>query len=190
MKNKRAHYIAVRDGLRKEDINQKSTQITQSILADNRVAKAQVVFVYVSFKSEVNTHHLIAELLDIGKRVVVPKVNREKKEMYSIEVKDFDELGPSSTYGTLEPSSFENAVLPHEIDVALVPGLAFDVSGYRIGYGGGYYDKFLPKMNLEAPKIGLCFDVQLVENTLPEQWDFPMDTVITEQRVIDVINRK
>lgn len=135
---------------------------------------AEVVFAYVSFENEVSTLDLIEELLK-EKRVVVPYCTDKQGSMICVEIKSMAELKKGS-YGILEPCNpieFDKT----KIDLCIVPGLAFDSSGGRIGFGKGYYDKFLNGIN--AYKIGICHKELFFGNIPKDEFDISMDEIIT-----------
>ena len=184
----RSAALSARDLLSVEQRRQKSSLITGRLCMMSAVRDASSLFVYVSFRSEVETHSLIELLLAEGKRVSVPIVDPSTKTMSASLVTSLvHDLVPGS-YGILEPA--QGCLHPVEsstIDVAIVPGAAFAADGFRIGYGGGYYDGFLKKCR--AVTIGLAFDMQVVD-LVPQdgQWDEPLDYVVTETRLIDCRN--
>ena len=114
------------------------------------------------------------------KEVYVPVV--KGNEIIPSLLKRWEEL-KSGAYGILEPEEIR-AIEPHKIDVAIVPGIAFDFRGYRIGYGKGYFDRLLAKM--DAMKVGIAFDFQLVEEIPHEKHDIKMDVIITEKRILQL----
>jgi 5-formyltetrahydrofolate cyclo-ligase len=138
--------------------------------------ESKCVFIYVSHSNEINTYRIIQSALADQKKVVVPKIDPVEKKMYAIEISGLHELH-SGQYGIMEPTSFEQAVLPSEIDLVLVPGLAFDHNGGRLGYGGGYYDKFLSQ-NRNVYKISLAYDFQVVSHVPMDEHDIPIDLLI------------
>ena len=141
---------------------------------------AKCVASYVSISKEVDTHILIDLALDRGKRVAVPVV-KPNRTLIHREIRGLAELRPSG-FGLLEPSGEEGGVVPPDaFDIVLVPGLAFDRAGNRVGSGGGYYDRFLSMAN--AVKIGLAYDFQLFDRLPAFPRDIPMDLVITESEV-------
>ncbi len=170
----RRHFKKIRESLSEKP--EKSRRIQEKLLINPAILQANSVFLYLSIGSEVETLALMKELLSLGKRVAVPLCDKETKTMVAVEVAETRSLRPG-TYGIWEPDP-DSPVLPkEEIDVVLVPGLAFDKEGYRLGYGGGYYDKFLA--DFSGRTIGLAFS-ESVTDTLPrEEFDLPVDEVIT-----------
>ncbi len=142
------------------------------------------LFVYVSFASEVETHSLIRMLLEEGKHVSVPCIDRPSKIMAASRIKSMEHDLAPGCFGILEPvQGCLHPVEANTIDVVIVPGAAFATDGFRIGYGGGYYDRFLK--NCPAVTIGIAFDMQVVEQVPHDaRWDVPLDYIITECRII------
>lgn len=144
---------------------------------------ADSVMVYLSMKSEVNTQMLVDYLLDVGITVTAPVVHSDSGILIPKQFRNLNSDLIQHTLGMLEPNEncpvFPSTQLTHII----VPGIAFDVDGYRLGYGKGFYDRFLPSCT-NAITIGLAFDTQLVENTFPQHWDIPMNYICTENGVL------
>ncbi len=135
--------------------------------------QAKVVMTYLAFGDEVDTWPILERAWSDGKRTAVPKVRKYPKEIFAVEVSSHSDL-KSGFWGISEPVSDE-VLNPGEIDLVIVPGLAFNKSGYRIGYGGGYYDRFLP--SIQGFTVGLCYPPFLRD--LPVfPWDQPVDLVI------------
>ena len=168
-----------RNLLSKEEIIEKSRKIENNLINLVQYKNSKTIMFYVSFNSEVNTHDMIREALR-NKTVVIPKVAHHEIEPSVII--DFDNLIPSSKFGILEP--IETMKIAYKnINLVLVPGIVFDEEGHRIGYGFGYYDKFLKKVP-KAIKIGLVFDFQVIDRIPREMHDVPVDFIMTEERVI------
>lgn len=169
-----------RNSLTKEEIQDKSEKIRDKLFSLLQYRKSKAVMFFVSFNSEVSTHGMIREALK-SKTVIVPKV--ANNEIEPSVIIDFDNLVPSGKFGILEPIEAMN-IAHKNIDLVLVPGIAFDSEGHRIGYGFGYYDRFLAKVP-KAIKIGLAFDFQVVDKIPSEAHDVPIDLVVTEERVVE-----
>ena len=181
----RSSALRARDLLSAEQRREKSNLITQRLFQMSTVQDACSWFVYVSFRSEVETRSLIGLLLAEGKRVSVPSVDPSTKTMSASLLTSMEhDLVPGSI-GILEPAPGRlSPVESSMIDVAIVPGSAFAVDGFRIGYGGGYYDCFL--RNCPAVTIGIAYDIQ-VADSIPHdvRWDMPLDFLVTETRLFD-----
>ena len=136
------------------------------------------ILVYVSKHPEVDTSPLIVRLLEEGKHVIVPIIQRADCSLRFSYIKTLDVLVPG-TFHVPEPLGNEIPADPTEIDVALIPLLGFDALGNRIGYGAGYYDRFLAK-NTHFPTIGVAFEVQECVHIPYEPTDQTLDAVVTE----------
>jgi 5-formyltetrahydrofolate cyclo-ligase len=158
-------------------LHKKSTAIINRLKAQEIFQKAQNIHCYVSTEFEVNTHELIKSLIKKKNYVIVPYIEHGLKSSYLV---NWDDLA-IGTFGILEPEIKKN-VNNEEIDIIIIPGIAFDVKGYRLGRGKGYYDRFLLKM--KAKKIALAFEYQLLPKIPHDKHDIRMDYIITEKRVI------
>lgn len=144
-------------------------------------AEAPLVLAYVSYNNEVDTRSVIASALRSGKRVAVPRVDAKSRSMAFFEIESKADL-VAGYRGILEPRAELTSALETEDfigSVCLVPGLVFDANGHRIGYGGGYYDRFLPFY--PGDKVALARATQVSSNPLPaEPCDVPIDFIVTE----------
>jgi len=164
---------------------EKSGQIRIQLANLSAVAGAEHLFIYVHFRSEVQTMELINQMIDQGKTVSVPVTLLETSSLLAVSLTDpATQLGPGC-YGILEPMKqriSEATVDPASIDTVLIPGSVFDVSGGRLGYGGGFYDRFLSNSAPQATRIGLAFSRQLVDRVPMEPHDQFMDFLVTEEQ--------
>ena len=149
--------------------------------------KATTLLTYVSFGSEVDTYKIIQEAFLQHKRVVVPCVDPVGTETSLSELKNLGDLAPGPRHHIPETGeAFRKRVSHAEIQLALVPALSYDRTGARLGRGGGYYDRLIPKLT-NAVCIGLAFSDQLNPESLPtEPHDRPVHTIITEQELIEI----
>lgn len=186
-KKLRTAYLKKRDDMDFEKRRAASAKIAEWVFANKRFKAAQTVFVYASYKSEVDTAEIIRRALQQGKRVAVPKVDGLRMDFY--EIHSWEELFPGS-FGILEPQVEEQQpVIPTDGDVMLVPGAVFDHKGGRIGYGKGYYDRYwnglISTYGNKPYMMGLAFAGQICPKKLPvEEHDKKMDCILTERRVI------
>lgn len=158
----------------------KSEVIRQKLLSERFFRDAHVVMFYVSAPEEVDTHRMIDEALKSGKRVVVPYCVKQTRDIIASELRDPASELESGVYGIYQPKKSALREIPlGEIDLVIVPGVAFDQKNGRLGRGKGYYDRFLKKLDPRTLTVGICFDFQYV-NTLPsESHDSPVHKVIT-----------
>ncbi len=168
-------YLAKR--LAVENKTEKSQSIMNKIIAMPSFRKAKTIAVYASLPFEVDTQRLIIEAWAQHKRVVFPKV--EGSDMSFYQVTSFEELFPNGPFGIREPtSSPKRLVKKTEIDLIIVPGICFDQKKYRVGYGKGFYDRYLK--GCPAYKIGVCFEEQRYAGNIPvSAYDVAMDLVVS-----------
>ena len=171
--------------LSQEEQLTKSENIFQSLKALSLYKNAESVFLYIDFRSEVRTNPIMKDLLGRGKMAVVPMSISGTRDMILSEVLDPENELSRSSYGILEPKpEYIREIDPNSIDLVIVPGVAFDPRGYRIGYGGGYYDMFFSKLKKPIPSIALAYELQIIESVPEADYDYPVDYIITESRII------
>ncbi len=161
------------------EVCEKSGLITNALLDLDCVQNANCVMAYCSYKNEPDLMGFVHALLDMGKHVALPYVTGDDS-MIAVDY-NFESVMKSNMFGIPEPvlsNESENV----EPDVVLVPGVAFGADLNRIGYGVGYFDRFLKETS--AFKVGICFDMQVVTSIKSEPHDVRMDMVVTERRVI------
>lgn len=175
-----------RDAMPAVERSAASAAIVRTLEAMPAYAGARVVMLYVSFGSEVETGSLIAAALAAGKKVAVPKVLKREGALVPSALQDPAKDLVAGAYGILEPKAETlRPVRPTSLDLIVVPGVAFDLQGHRIGYGGGYYDRFLPTVAATAVTVALAFESQLFPLLPAEPYDRRVDHVVTEKRLID-----
>ncbi len=168
--------------------SEKSIHICSNLFQFLQIRAVKTVFTYVSYKTEVDTTLVINKLLEQGKNVVIPHVCTQS-EMNAVQLihptqelekgfKGIPELHPDLVKKRMVP--------PDQIEVAIIPGLAFDPNGARLGYGGGYYDRFLSNHADNAFRIGVCFKEQIVDNVPTEGHDIAMDMIFHDKGFIGV----
>lgn len=178
-----------RDQLSREEVQVKWSVILDRLLRLPDYMMAEDLFTYVSFGNEVDTIELITSALLSGKRVYVPKVI-DKKCMEFYQINSIGELSPG-TLGILEPEPGIIGQMEKERkQIMIVPGLVFDEMGNRIGYGGGYYDRyFINHPNKNLNRVALAYDFQVVDVLQTEQFDIPVHRIVTEKRMMDCKER-
>jgi len=180
----RANALAARRALKPKEAAKKSDAILQRLRSLAEFESARTILTYVSSKdNEVDTTALIRSAIETNKKVAVPVALPSTREMTWSELKSPDELEPS-TFDILEPREDSiRPVQPAQTDVAIVPGIAFDTACHRIGYGGGYYDRFLATFG--GKKVALAYEVQIYDSIPAEPHDLPVDIIVTEDRIIN-----
>ena len=181
----RQRVLRSRMDLTPKSVQEKSHRIMDQILSSRFYQEAKSLMVYIDFKNEVETGHLIKQALEDRKRVSVPITDMKAKKLTPSRLLAYpDDLAPG-TWGILEPKpGCLRLIEPEELDLIVVPGIAFDPKGYRIGYGGGFYDRFLPQTRTGSIFISPAYELQVVEQVLPESNDVPVHALFTEDRMI------
>lgn len=146
------------------------------------------VMVYLSMKSEVDTWDLIESLFDLKKLVISPVVDTHSGMLIPKQIQNIEMDLVRHRYGMLEPRDSCPIFPLDQLNLIFVPGIAFDYQGYRLGYGKGFYDRFLPTCP-NAVTIGLAFQLQLVDNTYPQEWDIPVQHIFTENGLLPPVNK-
>jgi len=144
------------------------------------IAGASVVLAFASFGGEIPTDPLLERLLAAGKTILLPYVDAADGKMRAAQIGSIRDVVPGFR-GIREPAS---RVPVTTAEVAVVPGVAFDRHGGRLGYGGGFYDRYLEEITGSVPVVGFCYDVQVVDEVPREPHDRAVDAIVTERRVI------
>jgi 5-formyltetrahydrofolate cyclo-ligase len=145
--------------------------------------KAHTIFAFVSFRSEVDTHEIIKHAIQDEKTICVPRIQSKQKGIEIFKIEGFNQL-KEGFFGILEPVESCLAVDSNKIDIILMPGVAFDRQGGRVGYGAGFYDRFLANIKKEVHKIALAYDFQVLDNVPMDEHDIRIDGIITEKETI------
>ena len=156
-----------------EEIETRSAKLARLFFASEAYQKAKTIYGYLPYNQEVRTVPMLAQALKDGKKVAVPKVYGE--EMKFLYLDDLNAVAKGYA-GIPEPIADE-PVAQDETALVLMPGLAFDPQGHRIGYGGGFYDKFLAA-EPHHPTLALCYEFQMLPKLDVEDHDIPVDTVL------------
>lgn len=172
-KQLRAMIRTQKQAMTPQQIRDKSARLCEMFLQTEQYKQAKTVYGYLPYNQEVRTVALLQQALNDGKQVAVPKVYGD--EMRFIYISDFDGL-EKSDMGIPEPVADE-PIANDPKALVLMPGVAFDKAGHRIGYGGGYYDKFLAA-EPDHPTVALCYDFQVLPKIETEEFDIPVDLVL------------
>jgi len=191
-----------RESMKIEEVIGKSKIIIDTLMNLEAWHKSNVIMSYVNFKNEVETLDFIRKSLLHVKRIAVPLVaeiinkddNKEidglylkkiKKRIIPCEIKNLDIELERGSFGILEPKQeYRREIDIEEIDLVVVPGIAFDTNKNRLGFGAGFYDTFLKHITEKCFTIGIAFEAQVIEKVPVEAHDMPLDIIITEKRVI------
>ena len=167
------------------DAENLSREIFRHVAALPEYVGTGAVMMYLNIRSEVHTQWFVHEAWGHGKRVVVPYCENDEIELFRLE--NFDELAPAMMR-VLEPKPewrqhVERRMRPDDLDLVVMPGLAFDHCGGRLGYGKGYYDRLLHQLRDDAAKVAVCFECQLFPEIPVLPHDIRMDIVVTERGI-------
>ena len=170
-----------RDSISIKDRKKRSKIIAEKFFNTVFYTDSNNILAYYPFGSEIDTTIIIRRALENNKKIILPKVYLQGLKLYYIN--KLSEQLERGKYGILEPiSSFCKPAGIKDIDLAVVPGLAFDKDLNRLGYGKGFFDRFLKLIPKEVKKIALCFDFQVVESIPVSEHDIKIDFLITESK--------
>ncbi|MDR3271745.1 MAG: 5-formyltetrahydrofolate cyclo-ligase [Peptococcaceae bacterium] len=176
--------LSCRDRLSAAERSDKSRLIQERIIALAEYREARSVLLFLNFRTEVETTALAEDVLARGKILVIPRCTVQCAFIPAI-VRDLTQDVALGTWGIREPrAETTEEIDPRQIDLAIVPGVAFDMYGRRVGYGAGYYDRFLPLLRPEVPLLAAAFECQLLAEVPTEEHDRRIHCLITEDRVI------
>lgn len=186
----RQQVISDRKLLSPQDKTLKSLSIGQRLMNLEAIKNARAVAAYLDFRGEVETRAFIQELLGANIKVYLPRLVQNGSQMTFYAIESIEALEThliSNHFGIREPNPERCPVADLEIlDVVVTPGVAFSQSGYRLGYGGGYYDRFFATIDPSIKRIGICFDLQVLEKVPTESHDIPLNMIITESRCLKI----
>lgn len=182
IRNKIAKTLAA---LSVNEIEEKITRIESRLFEFANFLESNIVLLYINSTSEVNTLKIIERCFNYNKIVILPAFDATKHEMKLMKIDNLDANLTPGPRGILEPDSNSCNVVPIEcIDIAIIPGVAFDEKGGRIGSGDGYYDRLIPKLSITTRKVALAFENQIIPQVQMESHDRYVDIIITEKRII------
>lgn len=182
----RRQALSARRSLSKEEVQIKSRKIEANLFNLSVFLRANLVLFYLSLPEEVQTYSMIQSTLERGKRVAVPVIaDLKEKEILPCEIRPGVKLVPGPLGVPQPESSHRYPVEPESIDLVIVPGVAFDKEGGRVGFGAGFYDRFLGELPPRSKFVALAFECQLVDRVPREEHDMCVDCIVTEKRLID-----
>ncbi|MBP1926232.1 5-formyltetrahydrofolate cyclo-ligase [Sedimentibacter acidaminivorans] len=180
----RKKILSIRNSIENKQVIEKSEIIINKLKSISEFKKSKTVFVYMDFKNEVKTLDLIEEMIKEKKRVVIPYTDVDNTVIIPVEINDINIDLKFSSFGYLEPK--EEKVIPidpFELDLIIVPGVAFDKELNRIGFGKGYYDRILSKKRNDAKAVAIAYEFQILDEIPSEEHDIKMDKIITEENI-------
>lgn len=181
MKNEiRRKMKSLRASLREDELRAKSISASEIFLESELYRDSESIMLYMPIRNEVDTRYIMERALADGKRVILPHTDRETGVITPVLLGEDTSL-TLGAFSIPEPSDTE-AVAEDEIDLVIVPGLAYDRQGARLGFGKGCYDGFL--RDIRAVKVGLCYDFQLVGSLPTDTHDVPVDYILTERGIL------
>ena len=185
----RQQVLTARHSLAPAEVVEKSNRIIQRLLKLPQYGKARTILTYLDFRNEVSTASFISQALREGKIIAVPLVNQTEKLITPCRLENYPGEGVlvPGAYGILEPAP--NKIRPvsvETVDLVIVPGVVFDERGHRLGYGGGFYDRFLPQLRRDAVVVALAYELQIWPDltSLMADHDQSVALIITEDRTI------
>jgi 5-formyltetrahydrofolate cyclo-ligase len=183
--NLRKEMLVKRRNMETQDVSSFSNKIISSIMELPEFINSKNIMLYLSFNKEVNTYPLARWCLDNNKTVIAPYCIQSKREIVPYKITNLINDLTKSTFGVMEPNhALLSKVNIEDIDLIIVPGVVFDENCNRIGFGAGYYDRFLPKRLKNTPAIGIAYDYQIVDKVPTGEYDVPLDFIITQERII------
>lgn len=182
---KRELFRSKRENLSREEVLKKSQQIHKNLTELSKFRESDSISIYVAKKksNEVETREIIKSLIKEGKNVLIPFVDGENLKLHLL--KDPDSELDQGAFGVLEPKPKQKTPFPlQKVDLIIVPGLAFDLEGHRLGYGKGYYDRLLKQAPSRTTFVGLSYEFQISEKIPHNEEDVPIHKIVTEERTI------
>lgn len=179
----RKSVIEKRDSITIDIKKEWDERILKKLIDSKSYKDSLVLFTFVSFGSEVDTHKIISYALNDGKIVYVPKIKSKDKGIEIFRINTLSDLKPGY-FNILEP--LENCPVGNikDIDLILIPGIAFDRNGGRIGYGAGFYDRFLTNINSAVPKLALAYQFQILDEVPMTELDVKVGGIISNKELI------
>lgn len=183
----RQYYKTLRQGIPKKEVLEKSQAITKQLIASSLWQSHDTIMLYLSFGHEVDTEALFKRGWEEGKKLLIPICLADGHTIQASKIDHLDQLVLNQYKIRELPPDLIQPVAPEDIQLCVVPGIAFDKQGNRLGFGAGYYDRFLARLNPATPKVALAFTKQLSMEPLPtDPYDLPMDYICTDQALLTI----
>lgn len=181
----RKKVISLRSQQDQDFINKNSKIITDKLLNLECVKNSHTIMLYLDFNNEVSTDNLIDNLISQGKIVASPITLKDERKLIPSQITDLKSGIQFGAYNIREPKpECSSEIDINQIDLVIVPAVAYDLNCYRLGYGGGFYDRFLENLREDAITVGIAFDLQIFESVPKEPHDAQLDYIITESRIL------
>jgi len=181
----RSDIAAIQNDLSDSEIKEKTKAIENRLFEFANFLESKIALLYINNSCEVISLDIIKRCFDLYKIVVLPAPSTSQYEMKLLKIDNIDRDLKPGAKGILEPDAHRCKTVPIEsIDIAIVPGIAFDEKGGRIGSGDGYYDRLIPKLPITTRKVALSFENQIIQQVPVESHDRHVDIIITEKRII------
>lgn len=178
--------LALRNDRPSLELDSLSSKVEARLIEIPAVKNSRTMSTYLHIGSEVRTSGVVEWAILNGKRVIVPITDRTSKRLIFSELKHPERELEKGNYGIPEPKpEFRRPVPLEEADVALVPGVAWDLQGFRIGYGAGYYDRSINSLHTPVIKLGLAYEFQMLSKIPRSPFDRRVNKIVTEERIID-----
>ena len=181
----RKHFREIRKNISPENKLQWDERIFHALIESPLLMDAHIVMTYLSCRNEVDTFRFVRYALDKGIRVAVPKTDVLHINLIPAEIRNLEGDLHIGHFKVFEPreEAFQRVDV-REIDVHIIPGVAFDSQGHRIGYSRGFYDRFLSQVPADKIRIGLAYECQIADAIPAEPWDIPVTHIVTERRIL------
>ncbi len=167
------------------ELKEKTSEIENRLFEFANFLEAKIVLLYVSSVNEVRSEAMIKRAFDHNKIVVLPMLNNGSRNILLYKIDQYPKGMRSGTNGKLEPNPDKCRKVPIDcIDIAIIPGVAFDEKGGRVGPGDGFYDRLIPHLPITTRKVALALDNQVLAQVPIESHDKQVDIIITEKRII------
>ncbi|MDK2866213.1 MAG: 5-formyltetrahydrofolate cyclo-ligase [Clostridiales bacterium] len=185
-KQLRQQVITARNALGDEMRLTLSKQIQQKVLSLPEFKFARAAAGFVDFRNEVYMRPILQSVLNANIPLMLPRISNDGKEMIFYQVSNLDHL-TTSRFGIKEPNP-DRCTLgdTSQLSIVLTPGVAFTQDGYRLGYGGGFYDRFFQKISEDVQRVGIAFEMQMVSEIPHESHDIRVHCIVTEQNIYEV----
>lgn len=183
MKNEiRRRVLAEREKMSAEEVREKSIKIQERLFGSSYYQSSRTIMTYIDFHNEVETRDIVRKAIEDDKVIVVPLCG-SGSTLLPVRIESLDDLEPG-TKGILEPTETRNIVDVKKLDLVLMPGITFDRSGNRVGYGLAYYDRFLEQLSPSTLIVALAYSFQVIDSVPFEEHDQKIHFIITEDEII------